>query len=67
MSPNARAGEWGCGVSANEYSCAYGAQINFGDGTPYFTYDIVSNFYRALKITKKEMLSNMKYAIYLPI
>jgi hypothetical protein len=24
-----------CGVSANEYSCAHGAQINFGDLTPY--------------------------------
>ncbi len=31
MSPNARGG--GCGVSANEYrySCAHGAQLNFGD------------------------------------
>ncbi len=36
MSPNA--GGWGfCGVSANEYSCAHGAQINFGDLTPYLT------------------------------
>jgi hypothetical protein len=26
-------------VSANEYSCAHGAQINFGDLTPYLTYD----------------------------
>jgi hypothetical protein len=24
-------------VSANENSCAYGAQINFGDLTPYLT------------------------------
>jgi hypothetical protein len=24
-----------CEVSANEYSCAHGAQINFGDLTPY--------------------------------
>jgi hypothetical protein len=24
----------GCGVSANEYSCAHGAQINFADLTP---------------------------------
>jgi hypothetical protein len=23
-----------CGVSSNEYSCAHGAQINFGDPTP---------------------------------
>jgi hypothetical protein len=37
MSPNA--GEGGsCGVSANEYSCAYGAQINFGGLTPFLTY-----------------------------
>ncbi len=27
-----------CGVSANEYSCAHGAQINFGDLTTYLTY-----------------------------
>jgi hypothetical protein len=27
-----------CGVSANEYSCAHGAQINFGDLTPYLKY-----------------------------
>jgi hypothetical protein len=25
-------------VSANEYSCAHEAQINFGDLTPYLTY-----------------------------
>ncbi len=41
MSPNA--GEGGEGVvagsqPANEYSCAHGAQINFGDLTPYLTY-----------------------------
>jgi hypothetical protein len=39
MSPNA--GVWGggyCRASANEYSCAHGAQINFGDLTPYLTY-----------------------------
>jgi hypothetical protein len=28
----------GCGTSANEYSCVHGAQINFGDLTPYLTY-----------------------------
>ncbi len=32
-------GGWGGGVSANEYSCAHGSPINFGDLTPYFTYD----------------------------
>jgi hypothetical protein len=46
MSPNAEG--WGggdpggvaaCGVSANEYSCAHGAQIKFGDLTPYLSYD----------------------------
>jgi hypothetical protein len=31
-------GGGGGGVSANEYSCAHGAQINFGDLTPYLTY-----------------------------
>ncbi len=29
----------GEGVSANEYSCTHGAQINFGDLTPYLTQD----------------------------
>jgi hypothetical protein len=28
-------GGGGCGVSANEYSCAHEAQVNFGDLTPY--------------------------------
>ncbi len=32
MSPNAKEGQ-GCEVSANEYSCAHGTQINFGDLT----------------------------------
>jgi hypothetical protein len=36
MSPNAGGGG-DCEVSANEYSCAQGAQINFGDLTPYLT------------------------------
>ncbi len=38
MSPNAGGG--GCGASANENSCAHGAQRNFGDLTPYLTYAI---------------------------
>jgi hypothetical protein len=38
MSPNAGGGGGGCGISANEYSCAHGAKINFGDLTPYLTY-----------------------------
>jgi hypothetical protein len=29
----------GWGVSANEYICAHGTQINFGDLTPSLTYD----------------------------
>ncbi len=33
-----RGGEEGFGVSVNDYSCAHGAQINFGDLTPYLTY-----------------------------
>ncbi len=38
MSQNVGGGE-GSGVSANEYSCTYtGAQINFGDLTPYLSY-----------------------------
>jgi hypothetical protein len=37
MSPNVGGGG-GCGVSANENICAHGAQINFGDLTPYLTY-----------------------------
>ncbi len=40
MSPNAGGrGGGGFGVPANEYSWAHGAQINFGDLTPYLTYD----------------------------
>ncbi len=35
VSPNAGGGGNG-GVSANEYSCTHGAQINFGDLTPYW-------------------------------
>ncbi len=34
-------GGGGCGVSANEYSCAHEAQINFGYLTPYLTYGLV--------------------------
>ncbi len=35
MSPNAGEGDYG--TSANEYSCVHGAQINFGELTPYLT------------------------------
>ncbi len=34
-----RGGGGGNGFSADEYSCAYGAQINFEDLTPNLTYD----------------------------
>jgi hypothetical protein len=37
MSPYGRGGG-GCVVSANEYSCAHGAQINVEGLTPYLTY-----------------------------
>jgi hypothetical protein len=44
------------GVSANEYSCAHGAQINFGDLTPYLTYgaalEIIANFYEDWQLPK---------------
>ena len=40
MSPNGGGGGGGCGVPANEYSRTYGAQINFGDLSPYLTYDL---------------------------
>jgi hypothetical protein len=56
MSPNA---VWkrGCGVSANEYSCAHGAQIKFGNLTPYlcvqfenvwYKYDLTSYFKQSM-------------------
>ncbi len=32
----------GCGVSANEYSWVHGAQINFGNLTPYLTYGYIT-------------------------
>jgi hypothetical protein len=41
MSPNAGGGRGVAGsqpMSTAEYSCTYGAQINFGDLTPYLTY-----------------------------
>jgi hypothetical protein len=49
MSPNAEGmGKGGLrGVSANEYSCAHGAQINFGDLTPCLTYETIIVLKRA--------------------
>jgi hypothetical protein len=40
--PKCRGGGGGCGVSANEYSCAHGAQINFRDLTPHLTYGFLT-------------------------
>ncbi len=39
MRPHAGGGGGSCVVSANKYSYPHGAQINFGDLTPYLTYD----------------------------
>jgi hypothetical protein len=39
-------GGGGCGVSAKEYSCAHGAQINFGDLTPYLTNALPEGCYK---------------------
>jgi hypothetical protein len=35
----------GLRLSANEFSCAHGAQTNFGDLTPFLTYDLEERFY----------------------
>ncbi len=63
MSPNAGGG--GCGVSANAYSCAHGARINFGDLIIYLTFgcshghrgkmkkDIIFCFYKNWKWRKQ--------------
>jgi hypothetical protein len=32
----------GCRVSANEYSCVHGAQINYGDLSPYLTFVLMA-------------------------
>ncbi len=45
MSPNAGGGG-NCGVAAKEYSCGHGAQINFGDLTPYLSYDAAGQKYK---------------------
>jgi hypothetical protein len=48
MSPNYGRRERGCGVSANEYSCAHhvtwSPQINFGDLPPYLTYGKLNTY-----------------------
>ncbi len=62
MSPKLGGGG-GCGVSANEYRCAHGAQINVGDLTPYLTceealqnYQCLAEFteYQLMKSEEKE-------------
>jgi hypothetical protein len=51
MSPiSGEGGSGGCGVTANEYSCAHGSQINFKDLTPYLTYD----WCRTVKTVKRQ-------------
>jgi hypothetical protein len=52
---------WGGGVSANEYSCTHGAQINFGDLTPYLTYDDSGSalkFYRLLYLPNSDPVAS---------
>ncbi len=50
-SPNAGGRGGGCGVSDNKYSCAHGAQINFGDLPPYLTYAVLQKFGLCMKKT----------------
>jgi hypothetical protein len=50
--PNCGGG--GCGASANEYSCAHGAPINFGDLTSY----LISNWLAYLPLQKLAEASN---------
>jgi hypothetical protein len=53
MSSEPQCGEiGGCGVSANEYSCAHGAQINFRDLTPYLTYGEKSRLFSVFEFVK---------------
>jgi hypothetical protein len=42
-------GRGSCGVSVNDYSFTHGAQINFGDLSPYLTYN-------GTRINKKKTL-----------
>jgi hypothetical protein len=50
MSPTAGGGS--CRVSANEYSCAHEAQINFGDLTSYLIYGKKSDKAFAIDFTQ---------------
>jgi hypothetical protein len=58
MSPNAGGGGF-AGVSANEFSCAHGAQTNFGDLTPYLTYDTSAWCATFCNYSKKTLLKTM--------
>jgi hypothetical protein len=59
MSPNAGGGG-GVRVSAIEYSCARGAQINFGDLTPYLTYAWPTVFPVIHRVAPNKLVDNMK-------
>ncbi len=67
-------GGGGCEASANEYSCAHGAQINFGDlrVTPYLTYGLVQHSSRVTNhssygINYKGIIARKSYISYLRI
>jgi hypothetical protein len=45
-----------CGASANEYSCAQGAQLNFGDMTAYLIYGSFSPLNGVLHSLVKHMI-----------
>jgi hypothetical protein len=64
MSQNAGYGG-SCRESTNEFSCAHGAQINFGDLTPYLTYGLhegnteeENNGYVVFKEISRDQLGN---------
>jgi hypothetical protein len=59
-------GGGGCGFSANEYSCAHGAQINFfGDQTPYIFNLCYVVSYREKEAYKYGIFGNMFIIVYI--
>jgi hypothetical protein len=50
-------GDGGCGVSDNEYSCAHGAQVNFGDLTPYLTFDLSEKYFQDHSLTQEYFMN----------
>ncbi len=57
----------GCTVSANEYRCAHGAQINFGDllyVTPYFTLGAIKALYNTNSILSIYLFSKKQMSCY---